>query len=175
MSASGGEVEGVVSEDPCAGGVGGVDCGEAVQQLYHYLDGELTDHRRAQIAAHLDDCRPCASAMEFEADLRQVIANRCRDRVPEALITKIATAIDMERQRPEDTERQRPEDTERQRPEETERQRPEDTERQRPEDTELQRPEETERQRPEDTERQRPIDMERQRPIDMERQRPATP
>ena len=73
-----------------------VDCDEAVHQLYHYLDGELTDERRAQIADHLNFCSPCGGAVEFEAELRQVIANRCKDHVPESLIARIAEAIDEE-------------------------------------------------------------------------------
>ncbi|MGP0029319.1 MAG: mycothiol system anti-sigma-R factor [Acidimicrobiales bacterium] len=73
-----------------------VDCDEAVHQLYHYLDGELTDDRRRQIAEHLTFCAPCGGAVEFEAELRQVIANRCKDHVPESLIRRIAQAIDEE-------------------------------------------------------------------------------
>jgi mycothiol system anti-sigma-R factor len=73
-----------------------VDCHDAVHQLYHFLDGELTDERRAQIAEHLNYCAPCCGAAEFEAELRQVIANRCKDHVPEALIRRIAEAIDEE-------------------------------------------------------------------------------
>jgi mycothiol system anti-sigma-R factor len=73
-----------------------VDCDEAVHQLYHYLDGELTEERRAQIAEHLTYCGPCGGAAEFEAELRVVIANRCKDHVPESLIRRIAEAIDEE-------------------------------------------------------------------------------
>ena len=73
-----------------------VDCDEAVHQLYHYLDGELTDERRGQIAEHLNFCAPCGGAVEFEAELRQVIANRCKDHVPESLMQRIAAAIDEE-------------------------------------------------------------------------------
>jgi mycothiol system anti-sigma-R factor len=72
----------------------GVDCTEAVHELYHYLDGELTDERRREIAVHLDRCGPCADAAGFESELRMVIANRCRDRVPDALIARVAAAID---------------------------------------------------------------------------------
>jgi mycothiol system anti-sigma-R factor len=71
----------------------GVDCDDAVHQLYHYLDGELTEDRRREIAVHLDACSSCADAAGFEAELRSVIANRCRDRVPDALIARIAAAI----------------------------------------------------------------------------------
>jgi len=74
----------------------GVDCDEAVRQLYHYLDGELTDERRHEIADHLDYCSPCSGAAEFEAELRHVIADRCRDRVPESLIRRVAECIEAE-------------------------------------------------------------------------------
>jgi mycothiol system anti-sigma-R factor len=85
-----------MSEDP--GGLFGqsVNCDEAVHQLYHYLDGELTDERRTVISEHLTFCGPCGGAAEFEAELRQVIANRCKDHVPESLIRRIAEAIDEE-------------------------------------------------------------------------------
>ena len=73
-----------------------MNCDEAVHQLYHYLDGELTDERRSKIAEHLNYCGPCGGAVEFEAELRVVIASRCKDRVPEALIQRIAKAIDEE-------------------------------------------------------------------------------
>ena len=84
-------VEGVT---PGTGGLcGEVDCDEAVHQLYHYLDGELTEARRTEIAVHLDRCGSCADAAGFEAELRLVIASRCRDRVPQALIDRIASLI----------------------------------------------------------------------------------
>lgn len=76
-----------------------VDCDEAVHQLYHYLDGELTEERRHEIAVHLDDCHWCGGAAEFEAELRTVISSRCRDRVPPALIKRVAEAIREEERR----------------------------------------------------------------------------
>jgi mycothiol system anti-sigma-R factor len=88
--------EGVAGEEAGGGAPAGpreVDCDEAVHQLYHYLDGELTDERRRVISLHLDECRPCADAAGFEAELRSVIANRCRDRVPEDLKARIAAAL----------------------------------------------------------------------------------
>jgi mycothiol system anti-sigma-R factor len=73
-----------------------VDCQEAVHELYHYLDGELTEERRHEIRVHLDWCGPCNGAADFEAELRKVIANRCKDRVPDSLIQRVAAAIDEE-------------------------------------------------------------------------------
>ena len=73
-----------------------VDCVEAVHELYSYLDGELTEVRREEIRVHLDWCGPCGGAAQFEAELRKVIANRCKDRVPQSLIERVAAAIDEE-------------------------------------------------------------------------------
>lgn len=76
------------------GGIG--DCGEAMHRLYHYLDGELDDVRRADIRTHLDNCLPCLDAFDFEAELRTVIARKCRDRVPDELRARIAVALQHE-------------------------------------------------------------------------------
>jgi mycothiol system anti-sigma-R factor len=70
-----------------------VDCVEAVHELYSYLDGELTEVRREEIRVHLDWCGPCGGAAQFEEDLRRVIANRCKDRVPQSLIDRVAATI----------------------------------------------------------------------------------
>ena len=75
---------------------GSCNCRDAVHRLYHYLDGELDDARRALVRNHLDECLPCLEAFGFEAELRQVIARKCRDAAPEALRARIAQAIQHE-------------------------------------------------------------------------------
>ena len=72
------------------------DCNDAVHSLYHFLDGELTVEKRIAIQRHLDDCPPCFEAFDFEAELRQVIAQRCREQVPDALRLRIFEAIQQE-------------------------------------------------------------------------------
>jgi len=79
----------------------GADCSDSVQRLYHYLDGELTDERRAEIKKHLDECPPCLGAFDFEADLRSVIASRCKDHVPDALRERVHAALHEEERRRE--------------------------------------------------------------------------
>jgi len=71
----------------------GEHCVEAVELLYHYLDGELTDDRRLLIQRHLDDCPPCFEAYDFEAELRVIVRRKCQDRVPEALVMRVAAAL----------------------------------------------------------------------------------
>ncbi len=75
---------------------GFVGCDETIERLYFYLDGELTEQRRVEIARHLDLCGPCVGAYGFEAELRKVIAMRCKDRVPDALIERVADALQHE-------------------------------------------------------------------------------
>jgi mycothiol system anti-sigma-R factor len=74
-------------------GPGGPDCDDALHQLYEFIDGELTAERRELIRHHLDECIPCLGAFDFEAELRLVIAQKCRDSVPDALRRRIADAI----------------------------------------------------------------------------------
>jgi mycothiol system anti-sigma-R factor len=61
--------------------------------LYDYLDGQLTRQRRILIQRHLDDCPPCLDAFDFEAELRVIIASKCREHVPEQLRLRVARAI----------------------------------------------------------------------------------
>ena len=82
------------------GASGPGDCEDVVHRLYHFLDGELDDAKRVQIKRHLDACLPCLEAFDFEAELRMVIAQRCRDEVPPGLRERIADAIDHERIHP---------------------------------------------------------------------------
>lgn len=72
------------------------DCRETLQELYGYLDGELTEEGRDHIRSHLDDCSPCLAAFDFQAELRMVVRNRCVDRVPDALRERIARALEAE-------------------------------------------------------------------------------
>ncbi len=69
------------------------ECQEALDTLYHFLDGELTEARRDEIQQHLTRCSPCLEAFDFEAELKTVIARHCRDQVPEHLRIRVAAVI----------------------------------------------------------------------------------
>jgi mycothiol system anti-sigma-R factor len=76
-----------------------VDCNETLYRLYTYLDGELTEERRHKIQRHLDECETCLDAFDFEADLRMVIAQGCKDHVPDALRQRVLEALIVEEQK----------------------------------------------------------------------------
>lgn len=69
------------------------ECIEIVEELYTFIDGHITEERRVRIQAHLDDCTPCFEAFDFEAELRIVVSQRCRDQVPQALRAKIMQTL----------------------------------------------------------------------------------
>jgi mycothiol system anti-sigma-R factor len=69
------------------------NCDEALNELYTFLDGELTDARRTRIRTHLDDCSPCLEMFDFEAELRIVIKHKCQEQVPDALRQRIFDSL----------------------------------------------------------------------------------
>ena len=74
-------------------------CQDALHELYGYLDGELTDDRRAAIHRHLDECQPCAEPYDFEAELRDVVRRKCQEQVPDNLMSKVRVALEREQTR----------------------------------------------------------------------------
>jgi mycothiol system anti-sigma-R factor len=74
-------------------------CQDALHELYGYLDGELTDDRRAAIHRHLDECQPCAEPYDFEAELRDVVRRKCQEQVPDNLMAKVRVALEREQTR----------------------------------------------------------------------------
>jgi mycothiol system anti-sigma-R factor len=71
----------------------GQSCEQALRELYSFLDGALTVERRTVISAHIDECSECLDVFGFESELRQVIAMRCREEVPESLRMRILEVI----------------------------------------------------------------------------------
>lgn len=70
------------------------NCDGALREIYRYLDGELTHEVRVRIEVHLRECSPCLEAFDFEAELRRLIAERCRERCPDELRDRIQQAIE---------------------------------------------------------------------------------
>ena len=70
------------------------DCNETLRELEQFLDQELTEHARDTIHSHLEGCPDCLQAFDFHAELRVVIAQKCRnDEMPPGLMSKIANCF----------------------------------------------------------------------------------
>ncbi len=71
-----------------------IDCQSAMQQLWDYLDGELTPDRMAAVREHLAVCKLCFPHYDFERALLAAVA-RTKDtaRAPAELRTRVMTAL----------------------------------------------------------------------------------
>jgi mycothiol system anti-sigma-R factor len=66
------------------------DCNETLRELEMFLDGEMTTEELTIIRAHLEDCPNCHEAFDFHAELKTIIARKCRsDPMPASLLSRI--------------------------------------------------------------------------------------
>jgi anti-sigma factor (TIGR02949 family) len=58
----------------------GIDCRQAVERLYEFLDQELTAELRVEVEYHLKVCAGCFRHFEFERVFLQFLEARARAR-----------------------------------------------------------------------------------------------
>lgn len=76
-------------------GVEEIDCLEAIDSLYAYIDGELDDQDvLARFEAHLDHCRSCYSRTEMEKALNRRIRESGGGEAPASLQHRLRDLID---------------------------------------------------------------------------------
>jgi anti-sigma factor (TIGR02949 family) len=63
-----------------------IDCLEALDRLYEYLDEELTPVRAEEVRRHLEKCAPCLAVSNFESAYLKFVEARAKAReAPEKL------------------------------------------------------------------------------------------
>ncbi len=73
------------------------DCNETLRELERFLDHELPPTAKHAIDQHLDGCLDCLQAFDFHAELKAVIATKCRgEAVPDGLLAKIESCFGLE-------------------------------------------------------------------------------
>ena len=66
------------------------DCNETLRELEAFLDNELKPETHVAIRAHLEGCPDCLQTFDFHAELKIVVAQKCRnDEMPPGLMDKI--------------------------------------------------------------------------------------
>lgn len=66
------------------------NCDETIRELEAFLDDALSEDGHHAIHAHLEGCSDCLQAFDFQAELRSVIAAKCRnDEMPAGLLSRI--------------------------------------------------------------------------------------
>ena len=67
----------------------GDECDKLLDDLDHYLHGELPADQSAALHAHLEDCPPCFESADFQAQLKAIVAKKCGEQVPEGLRERV--------------------------------------------------------------------------------------
>jgi len=71
------------------------DCNQTLHDLQLFLDGELSADQHAHVLGHLDECIECYHAFDFQAELKQVIAEKCRtEQMPPGLLERIRACME---------------------------------------------------------------------------------
>ncbi len=72
-----------------------VDCKEALQRAYLFLDGEvLSETERHDIEIHLQECTPCLEHYGLEEELFALVARlRAANPCPDGLKSRIASLL----------------------------------------------------------------------------------
>ena len=79
--------------------VAGLSCGEVLERLSDYLDGDLDQAAREQVEAHLRGCEGCARfGGEFQSTVRSLKAHLARPSgLPATVRDRLRQALDEER------------------------------------------------------------------------------
>ncbi|MEZ5114874.1 MAG: mycothiol system anti-sigma-R factor [Candidatus Nanopelagicales bacterium] len=71
-----------------------IDCGEVLDRVYEYLDGELDDEAREGIRQHLDECSPCLRQYGLEQAVKSLVVRSCGcEHAPEALRVQVVARL----------------------------------------------------------------------------------
>jgi len=68
-------------------------CERRLEELYTYLDEEVSSGEANAIRQHLTDCDPCAAEEKLEEIVRSLVRRSCESRAPETLRLRIVERI----------------------------------------------------------------------------------
>ena len=70
------------------------NCSEVLAEVWLFLDQECNEDRRALLAQHLDECRPCLAEYGLEGKLKKLLATKCGgEHAPTGLKDKLRQQI----------------------------------------------------------------------------------
>lgn len=84
-----------MSDDKDTNNVPEIDCEQAINDLYAYLDGEVSDPSTiAKFEHHLEHCQSCYSRTQLESTLSQVIHKSGQMATPDSLRNRLKKLIE---------------------------------------------------------------------------------
>jgi mycothiol system anti-sigma-R factor len=71
-----------------------MNCREAVEKLWQYLDQELDGTMMVEVERHLQECRHCFSQAEYERHLKMLLRRSCGcEQAPPELRARLARLL----------------------------------------------------------------------------------
>jgi len=69
-------------------------CGEVLDAVSAYLDGEMTDLDRERIATHVEECSPCLREVGIYQEVKLLVARSCGcDHMPDEVRARVLIRI----------------------------------------------------------------------------------
>jgi mycothiol system anti-sigma-R factor len=73
-------------------------CGEVLQRVFEYLDGEMAELDCAKIKTHLDECSGCLDEYHQDELLKAIVRRSCAcETAPDDLRSRILASITVQR------------------------------------------------------------------------------
>ncbi len=69
------------------------ECREVLDEVYSYLDREVTRMDVERIKHHLAECAPCLQQFDLEEALKSLVRRSCTEPAPETLRIRIMSQI----------------------------------------------------------------------------------
>lgn len=69
------------------------DCGQALENLYLFIDHEMDDASCDEIEAHIKSCSPCLDEYDLERVVKSLVSRSCHEVAPEPLRDKVIFTI----------------------------------------------------------------------------------
>jgi len=70
-----------------------VDCAQAIDQLFEFLDAEIDDERGDLIRTHLASCEQCLAEYDVVDHIKALVKRSCGERAPEELHVRIRSQL----------------------------------------------------------------------------------
>ncbi|MDQ2624057.1 MAG: mycothiol system anti-sigma-R factor [Actinomycetota bacterium] len=70
-----------------------VDCAQAIDQLFEFLDSEMDHERGDLIRVHLASCESCFAEYDVVDHIKALVKRSCGERAPEELHVRIRTQL----------------------------------------------------------------------------------
>jgi len=73
-------------------------CEEALNKLFEYIDGELSDEELLRIGSHLKECPPCEAERRINEKIRLLVSKAHTGQAPHQLRERVLSTIQMARE-----------------------------------------------------------------------------